>query len=76
MAIIMNKETEKRSELTNRVTTSLQERARQTGREAETDFVDKSEYRKNLKRSGRFSWVWFVLILLAIVSLLIIFVDI
>jgi len=73
MAIIVNKETEKRTELTNRVATNLQERNRRTGREAETDFVENSEYRKGLKKSGRFTWVWFILILLAIISLIVIF---
>jgi len=75
MGIIVNKEMEKRSELTDRVSTSLRERAERTSGEAETDFVDNSEYGKDLKKSGRFSWVWFILILLAAVSLVIIFVD-
>lgn len=73
MAIIMNKETEKRTELTDRVTTSLRERAAQTSGKAETDFVEKSEYGKELRKSGRFGWVWFVLILLAAISLIVIF---
>ena len=72
MAIIVNKETEKRTELSDRVTTSLRERASQTSGKAETDFVDKSEYGKDLKKTGRFGWVWFVLILLAIISLIVI----
>ena len=73
MAIIMNKETEKRSELTDRVSTSLKERERRESLEAETDFVEGSAYGENMKKPGRFAWVWFVLILGAVVSLLIIF---
>ena len=73
MAIIMNKQAEKRSELTDRVTTSLKERERRESGKAETDFVEDSEYRKGLKKTGRFAWIWFVLILLAIISLIVIF---
>ena len=73
MAIIMNKETEKRTELSEKVTTNLRERASQTSGEAKTDFVDGAEYAKGLKKSGRFSWVWFLLVLLAVISLIVIF---
>ena len=76
MGIIVNKETERRTELTDRVSSNLRERTRQTGREAETDFVDDSEYAKDLKKGSRFSWFWFVLILLAVVSILYICVGI
>ena len=71
MAIIMNREMEKRSELTDRVSANLREREAQTSREPKTDFAE--GYGKDLKKSGKFSWVWFLLILLAAVSLIIIF---
>lgn len=73
MGVIVNKESEKRTQLSDRVTTSLRERASQTSGKAETDFVDKSEYSKELRKSGKFAWVWFVLIVLAVISLIIIF---
>ena len=74
MAIIMNRETEKRTELTDRVSTNLRERTKQMGAgEAETDFMDNSEYGKELRKQGRFGWVWFILILLAAISLIVIF---
>jgi len=72
MAIIMNKEMEKRSELTDRVNANLREREAQTSRDAKTDFTE--GYGKDMKKSGKFSWVWFLLILLAAVSLIVIFV--
>ena len=73
MGIIVNKEMEKRSELSDKVSSSLRERAERTSGEAKTDFVKGSEYSKGLKGSGKFSWIWFVLILLAAISLLVIF---
>ncbi len=73
MGIIVNKDTERRTELSDRITTSLRERASQTSGRAETDYVDKSEYSKDLKQTGKYTWVWFVLILLAVISLVVIF---
>ncbi len=50
MGIIVNKETEKRTELSDRVATSLRERSEQTSGKAETDYVKGSEYGKNLRK--------------------------
>lgn len=36
------------------------------------DFVDSSEYLKETEKAGKFSWIWAVLIGLAIISLFII----
>lgn len=73
MGIIVNKETEKRTELSDRVATNLRERSAQTSGKAETDFVAGSEYGKDLRKTGRFGWIWFILILLAAISLIVIF---
>ena len=40
----------------------------------EPDLVEDSEYLRETKKTGRFGWVWLVLIVLAIISLISIFV--
>ena len=40
-----------------------------------TDFANDSEYVRDTARTGRFAWVWIVLIVLAIISLVIIFMP-
>ena len=34
------------------------------------DLAEDSEYVKNMKKTGRFSWIWLVLIVLAILSII------
>jgi hypothetical protein len=40
-----------------------------------TDFANDSEYLRETAKTGRFAWVWIVLIVLAIISLVIIFMP-
>ncbi len=61
-----------RSKLQDRITADLREKAQATSRDI--DFAEDSEYTKNLKKTGRFSWVWFVLILFAVLALVVILV--
>lgn len=65
----------KRSQLQDKITADLREKAQRTSQESgRPDLVDDSEYTKNLKKTGRFSWFWFLLVFLAVVSLVVIFV--
>ena len=64
----------KRSELQDRITADLREKASHTSRDEDVDLVEDSEYAKNLKKTGRFGWFWFILILLAVVSIIVILV--
>lgn len=64
-----------RSKLQDKITADLREKAQKTSQPGDRpDFVEDAEYSKHLKKTGRFSWFWFVLIFLAIVSLIVIFV--
>jgi len=77
MGVIVNKENNLDNELSRRIDADLRARAMETvdidggnGSEPETDFTEDSEYMKDLKKTSRFGWVWIVLIVLAILSLI------
>ena len=75
MGIILQKN-ELNSDLHERIRSDLREKANKTsktGKDKEVDLIDDSEYIKGLKKTSRFTWIWFVLVFLAIASLLIIF---
>ena len=76
MGIIVNKENNKNDDLSRRIDADL--RAKLSGNtnvvEGETpDLVDDSDYIEDYKKTGKFGWVWIVLIALAILSLILIF---
>ena len=76
MGIIVTKDDDKKSELTRRINADLVEKSRRTSKQSgmrrDPDFVEDSDYSEDLKTTGRFSWVWFILIGLALISLVII----
>ncbi len=72
MGVIVNKEQEENTELSRRISADLRARSAEVSQEGERDGVDlaeDAEYLKNLKKTGRFGWVWIVLIVLALMSL-------
>jgi hypothetical protein len=71
MGVIVHKETQRRSELDDRIAADLRARTQATSME-DPDFVEDSDYVNNLKKTGRFSWFWFVLVGLALISLILI----
>lgn len=73
MGVIVNKENNQNDELTRRISADLRARALENANasgEDGPDFAEDAEYVKDFKKTGRFSWVWIVLIVLAILSLL------
>ena len=73
MGVIVNKENTKNDELSRRIDADLRTKMSEgTGViDGETpDFVDESEYVKDFKKTNKFGWVWVVLIVLAILSLI------
>ncbi|MBQ6396127.1 hypothetical protein IJH89_00910 [Candidatus Saccharibacteria bacterium] len=65
----MTKEDDENVALTNRINADLREKvARTQGLTDEPDLED-ADYLQEYEKTGRFSWVWFVLIGLAIASL-------
>ena len=71
---IMVQKNEDNSKLNDMINADLRERAERTSKEMDPEYVEDSDYAKNLKKTGRFAWVWAVLIILAIISLIIIFI--
>ena len=71
MGVIVNKNNQQDNELARRIDADLREKALKTsGVEDEMpDFAEDSEYVKDFKKTGRFGWVWVVLIVLAILSI-------
>ena len=74
MGIIVQGNNE-RTKLQERIAADLREKSQQTSSQHnDVDFVEDSEYAKHMRKTSRFSWFWFVLIVLAIISLIVIFV--
>lgn len=72
MGMIVHKETQRNSELDDMIAADLRSRARAEEKERDIDYVEDSDYVKDLRKTGRFTWIWFVLIGLALVSLILI----
>ncbi len=72
MGVIVNKEKEQ-SKLSKRIGADLRNR-KMAGvdieGEIDPDLAEDSEYLKNTKKTGRFGWMWIVLICLAILSVI------
>ena len=72
MGVIVNKK-DNDSELSRRITADLRAKAMETvdveGAD-DVDLAEDAEYLRDLKKTGRFSWIWIVLIVLAILSLI------
>ena len=72
MGIIVSKNNEENSRLNQRITADLRERANKTTLGEDPDLVEDSDYAKDLKKTGKYTWIWVVLIILAIISLVVI----
>lgn len=73
MGIIVNKEDNKNNDLEQRISADLRAKAVAEAPDGEvTDFTDGSDYIADTKKTGRFAWVWIILVILAIISLVII----
>lgn len=68
MGIIVHKETERNTELNDRIAADLRARA-QANELEDPDLVEDTDYTKDMKKTSRFGWIWFVLVALALVSL-------
>lgn len=69
MGIIVSKDNDENSRLNQRITADLRERANKTSYGEDPDLVEDSDYAKDLKKTGKYTWIWVVLVILAIISL-------
>lgn len=72
MGVIVNKGQEKDDVLTRRINADLRTKAKEGADVDGVDLVEDAEYLKNTNKTGRFAWVWVILIVLAILSLVLI----
>ena len=73
MGVIVNKQNEQNDELSRRINADLRAKAVENAKvddNGDVDFAEDAEYLKDLKKTGKFSWIWAVLIVLAILSLI------
>lgn len=71
MGIIVSKNNDENSRLNQRITADLRERAQKEMQGSDPDLVEDSDYAKDLKKSSSYAWVWVVLVVLAIISLVV-----
>lgn len=72
MGIIVSQDNDENSKLNQRISADLRERANRTSLGEDPDLVEDSDYAKDLKKTGKYTWVWIVLVVLAIISLVVI----
>ena len=72
MGIMVSKQGEQNDELSRRISADLRARAVETADVGggDVDMVEDARYMKDLKKTGRFGWIWIVLIVLAILSII------
>ena len=75
MGVIINKENSDKNELSRRIDADLRAKAMAMA-DAEDGsgpgFAEDSEYLRDTKKTGRFGWVWLVLIVMAVLSVILI----
>lgn len=70
MSIVTNKDEDK-SRLSQRINADLRAKMAETSKTTDDpDLIEDSEYVKDMKKTGKFGWVWIVLIILAVMSLI------
>ena len=81
MGVIVNKEDDQNDILTRRINADLRSKMYESSDDSgddgsrlkgnpDPDLAEDSEYMKDFKTTGRFGWVWIVLIILAVLSLI------
>lgn len=69
MGIMVSKDMDSNSDLNRRIASDLRARAQTVEKYGDPDFEEDSAYIEDTKKTGKFTWVWIVLIVLAIISL-------
>ncbi|MBR3138958.1 hypothetical protein IKG38_03045 [Candidatus Saccharibacteria bacterium] len=73
MGVIVNKQNEQNDELSRRINADLRAKAMETAsvnEDGDVDFAEDADYLRDLKKTGKFGWIWVVLIVLAVISLI------
>lgn len=75
MGIMVTKDNQDRDELSRRINADLREKMNRTSKmtkdEKDPDFVEDSDYTKDLKKTGKYGWVFVFLIFAVLLGLII-----
>ena len=71
MGVMVTKDEDDNVALSRKINADLREKMERTQKAdgEDPDFIADSEYFEQYEKTGRFSWIWFVLVALALVSL-------
>ena len=71
MGVIVTKDEDDNRALSRRINADLKEKVERTQKAdgEDPDFIADSEYFEQYEKTGRFGWIWFILIILAAASL-------
>ncbi len=71
MGVMVTKDEDDNRALSRRINADLKEKVEHTqlADGEDPDFIANSEYFEQYEKTGRFGWVWFVLVILAVASL-------
>lgn len=72
MGIIVHKEQDKNVELSERIAADLRARAQQTTKISDPDLAEDVDYIKNLQKTSKFGWIWFVFLAVGLIFLVLI----
>lgn len=71
MGVMVTKDEDDNRTLSRRINADLKEKVERTQMAdgEDPDFIANSEYFEQYEKTGRFGWIWFILIILAVASL-------
>lgn len=70
MGIMTTNDLDRDTELNRRISADLRSRAQSMEKRSDPGFAEDSTYIEGTKKTGKFTWIWIVLIILAIISLI------
>ncbi len=75
MGIMVTKDNQERDELTRRINADLREKMNKTSKvtddKKDPDFVEDSDYTRDLKKTGKYGWIFIFLIMAILLGLII-----
>ena len=74
MGVIVSKQNDKDNELTRRIDADLRAKmagtSKNNGEKKDVDLAEDSDYVKNLKKTGKYGWVWILLVIFTLIMLI------
>ena len=75
MGIMVTKDNQERDELTRRINADLREKMNKTSKvtddKKDPDFVEDSDYTRDLKKTGKYGWIFIFLIMAVLLGLIV-----